>query len=457
MIAASDIIAAPATAPGEGAVSIVRLSGSGSAALVDEFFEGRRPLLSEPPRKMVLGAIRGVDTVLAVRFERGASYTGEESAEVHCHGGSAAAAACMELFLSAGARVAEPGEFTRRAYTSGRLDLAQAEAVLGVIRASSEEALAASRRTMQGELSSRLRDIFGAITDIAAEIEASLDWPDEVDEPTDDLARRLSDMTATIEALRERCRVGSVLRAGATIAAAGPPNAGKSSLMNALLGRERSIVSSTPGTTRDTVEAELSHGGFTFRLVDTAGLRDTTDEVERAGVERSTRAAAEADVCLFVVDVSDEAAALPSLEKFFSSIPHDARAKKIFFLARNKCDLPRGPRAIPSDVEARFDASIEVSALTGDGIGAMRDELARAVSRGVPASECFAATMRIVDALTGAADCTARAREALSVMRDAGAAGSLLVSAARYAAAPLGIDASEELLDTIFSNFCVGK
>lgn len=441
-----DIIAAPATAWGEAAVGIVRLSGAGSTALVEAFFVGIRPLRDEPPRRMVLGAIRDVDTVLAVRFERGSSYTGEESVEVHCHGGGAAVAECMRLFLAAGARVAEPGEFTKRAFLSGRLDLAQAEAVLGVIRASSAEALEASRRTLQGELSAHLRELLDAAVTIRAGVEASLDFPE--DEPTDDLASAASiaELCGKIERARDRCRAGMALDNGVSVALVGPPNVGKSSLLNAICGSDQSIVTAIPGTTRDTVRAQIIHRGMPMIFLDTAGIRDASDadEVERIGIERARRAADRADVIAVVADASNIEASRAVFDEAIES-------GRIVVAVINKIDLADG------EVEwSGASGAIRSSAVSGSGVEEIKDAVFDAMRGGATLSGSFAASSRVVSSLDAAA---ALAREAIAAdaIGDAGLVGSLLGDLCEKLAAPLGADASEEVIDEIFSRFCVGK
>lgn len=450
-----DVIAAPATPPGRGAIAIVRVSGEGSTALVDLFYEGRRPLRDEPPRRMALGAIRGADTVLAVRFERGASYTGEESVEIHCHGGTAAAAACMDLLTSAGARVAEPGEFTRRAFLSGRIDLAQAEGVLGVISSRSAEALAASRRTMQGELSSRLRALLDSVTSARAELEVSLDYPDEAE--TADTGPQIAEAARAASALARECRAGRLLSDGASVVIVGPPNVGKSSLLNALARADRSIVTDAPGTTRDTIDATIVERGIPIRLVDTAGIRprDGVDAAEAAGIERAEREVSRADVVLAAADATRPGEARGAIERAIGA----ARGARARVLVINKSDLAASDDAVREarDLEglAPFDAVVRVSALTRDGVDRLRDAIA-SMLLGDSGGEAFAASSRTIDALD-------EARRALDdalaahAHRDDGAAGAMLAHASDRIARQLGADASEELLDEIFSRFCVGK
>lgn len=406
---------------------------------------------------MELGRIRGADTVLAVRFERGASYTGEESVELHCHGGTAAVSRVLDLVIASGARMACPGEFTRRAFINGRIDLAQAEAVLGVIRAAGDDALAASRRAMQGELSAELRRLMDIATQLRAEIEASLDYPDEAD-ASPDIATAADSLAEAVRLVASRCRAGRALREGAQIVLAGAPNAGKSSLLNALAGRDRSIVTDIPGTTRDCVEADIVYRGLPMRLIDTAGIRpdsDATDEVERIGIARARAAVRDADAIVLVADLT----AAPDRDEL-ASLLDSARGKRLY-VALNKCDRTDASdgTALISLIETQHDlaGAIRTSAITGEGI----DELAYAIWRdtvgGGELSESFAVTSRALAELTSAAECAEEAARAYRTTGDQSLASSLLGEAAEHLAAPLGADAAEELLDEIFSKFCLGK
>ncbi|MDR1508301.1 MAG: tRNA uridine-5-carboxymethylaminomethyl(34) synthesis GTPase MnmE [Synergistaceae bacterium] len=454
------VIAAVATAWGEAAIAIIRLSGEGSAALADNFFRGARPLSLETPRRMILGNISDgadvVDQVLAVRFERGSSYTGEESVEVHCHGGMGAARRCLGLFMKGGARPALPGEFTKRAFLSGRIDLAQAEAVLGVIRARSDAELASSSRALQGELSACVRKLSGRLTSLLAEIEARIDFPDDVDG-----AEYAGFKTVAYEtkektlALLERCRVGMTLRNGVRVAIVGRPNAGKSSLLNAMLESDRAIVTNIPGTTRDTLDAVLIHRGLAVTLVDTAGLRESTPAsgagvIESIGVERSLNAIKGADLCLLVVDVSSPLTG----EDFAAS---EAALEKPAILAANKSDL----RSVLADDElealGNFTARLGVSAITGAGVNDLKNAVFEAVLGLASPSDGMMATGRMVNALEEAAKLMDDAARILGTSRCMDVAGSLLLEAAEFLSSLLGTDASEALLDEIFSAFCIGK
>ena len=462
----SDIIAAVSTAPGEGGISVIRLSGCGAVETVDRFFRSRRRLKDSPARYMTLGNIvspapdgeNTVDQVLVVRFDEGASYTGEESAEVHCHGGFAASARCMELFISGGARLALPGEFTKRAFLSGRIDLAQAEAVMGVVRASSDAALLASGRSLQGGLSERLRTLLDSLTSLRAELEARMDYPEEVDGlDISALSHSLADISASAADLVQRCRVGMTLKDGLSVAIIGRPNVGKSSLLNALAGEERAIVTDTPGTTRDTVEAAALHRGLLMRFTDTAGIRESGDQAELMGVARSLEAMKGADIALVVLDSSG---VLSDEDRDIIGRAAELQGRRVL-IALNKQDLcsSKAEAEIKDHLDrAKIDIKIvKTSALTGGGVSGLKDVLFDMALGGSPLEGSYAATARMTEALSNAVRCMDEAMYALDEEALPDAAGSLLAEAAIYLASPLGADASEELIDSVFSSFCVGK
>ncbi|MDR1472908.1 MAG: tRNA uridine-5-carboxymethylaminomethyl(34) synthesis GTPase MnmE [Synergistaceae bacterium] len=463
MLFSDDVIAAVATAWGEAAIAIVRLSGRGSVGLVDRFFRGAGPIAGEPPRRMALGSMaaqdgaRMIDQVLAVRFEEGASYTGEEAAEVHCHGGAAAARACMDVFLESGARAALPGEFTKRAFLNGRIDLAQAEAVLGVIRARTDAELASSARSLQGELSRALRDLSGEMISALAGIEAHIDYPDEVSgDERSEIAFRLSEIGRRTRNLIERCRAGLILKNGVRVAIIGRPNVGKSSLLNSLSGEDRAIVTDIPGTTRDTLDVSIVHRGLFVSLIDTAGMRDDVGfsggagVIEGMGIARSRAAISGSDICALVVDAS-----VPLAEADLSAA--SALRGKSSLLALNKRDLPRALSRGEIERLGHFKRVVEVSALTGDGVGAIKDAIFDMAAGDASLSEGVLAGERIIGALMESESCIREAESALEGACGVDVAGSLLAEASERVMLPLGGDAPEDLMDAIFRNFCVGK
>ena len=335
----SEAICAIATAPGEGGIAIVRMSGDGAKEIFEACFHPARAgeIHSHHLRYgHAVDADGGIlDEVMAVYMAAPSTYTREDMFEIQCHGGGVCARRVMNRILELGARIAGPGEFTRRAFMNGRIDLSRAEAVMRLIGANSEAAVRASLRQLEGGVSGFVRGAGEKLKALMALIEACTDFPDEVEEA--DAAQRVRDgLERIIAAIEERCdeRGAKLIREGASIVLAGRPNVGKSSLMNALLRQERAIVTSVPGTTRDVLTERITLGGIAAELSDTAGQRDTDDPVERIGVERARRAVETADVVLVVLDgsqeLTDEDAALLAQAK------NDPR----FIVCVNKTDLP---------------------------------------------------------------------------------------------------------------------
>jgi tRNA modification GTPase len=307
-----DTIAAIATAPGEGGVAIVRVSGPDALKIADSVFRGKAPKPSErSTHTIVHGHIVDpdggeIDEVLLLIMRSPQSYTSEDVIEFQGHGGNIAAKRILRRVLDEGARMAEPGEFTKRAFLNGRIDLLQAEAVLDLVHAESDRAAVSAVEQLEGILSRKFNDIYDTLVNVAADLEASLDFPEE-ELPTStmpNLESRLGEVNQRISNLIFTWEEGHILREGALVVISGKPNVGKSTMMNALLGRDRSIVSHVPGTTRDTIEERLVLEGIPIRLVDTAGLRETECEVEREGVRRAMDHIQKADIHLYLVDAS---------------------------------------------------------------------------------------------------------------------------------------------------------
>ena len=303
----NDTIAAIATAPGTGAIAVIRVSGPQAAQVVQECTGGR--VLQ--PRLATLVRVRDardcvIDECVATFFAGPASFTGEDTVELSCHGGMLVTRRVLERVLACGARPAEPGEFSRRAFENGKMDLTQAEAVMDVISAGSDLALRAAQNQLQGAIGSKVGAAVDILINVAAHVEAYIDFPEEDIAPdtTDALLAQLDEVAGILRRLLDTADEGRLLREGVRTAIVGAPNVGKSSLLNMLLGYERAIVSSTAGTTRDTIEESVALGGLCLRLIDTAGLHESADAIECAGMERSRRAGAEADLLLEVADVS---------------------------------------------------------------------------------------------------------------------------------------------------------
>lgn len=467
-----DTIVAIATPSGEGGLAVVRLSGAAAFTLLDACFEpaGASPKrLSEAPthtlhygRIMIGGS--PVDEVMVAVMKAPRSFTREDVAEVTCHGGSLPSRLVLEALLAAGARLAMPGEFTRRAFLNGRIDLAQAEAVADIIHSKTDSALRAANEQLAGSLSRKIQHARDDLLNALAHIEAHVDFPDEDIAPDtrEALENRIQDCIRMIEALLETAAHGRILRQGIRTIIVGLPNAGKSSILNALLGHDRAIVSAIPGTTRDTIEETASIRGFPVVFVDTAGLRHASDSVEEQGIQRTRMALQTAELALIVIDASQ--APSDQIAHIFSEVP--ASASPLVVL--NKCDLPRC-----------FDVSslphlpmVSVSCATGEGMESLKDAIrdaiaARAHSSGkavgsgalsdaVPASGVYV-NARHQEALRRAELAAVRTLQALRE----GASLELVALDLRIALNALGEiigeTTTEDLLDRVFSQFCIGK
>lgn len=440
----SDTIAAIATAPGAAALAIVRVSGPQAAQVVKAAC-GREGDFA--PRRATLARVRDargrvLDECVATVYAAPHSFTGEDSAELCCHGGTLVVQRVLERLLECGARPAEPGEFTRRAFENGRLDLTQAEAVMDVISAGSDLALRAAQNQLQGAIGARVQLAADKLVGIAAHVEAYIDFPEEDIAPdtTAELVQGLDAISEQLRQLLSTADEGRILREGVRTAIIGAPNVGKSSLLNLLLGYDRAIVSPTAGTTRDTIEESVAVGGLRLRLIDTAGLHESADALERAGMERSRRALAEADLILEVHDAS-----LPRTQ----AEPVSTTAKRITLL--NKCDLAE--HADWSGAEG-----LRISCTTGKG----RAELERAIAdlflQDAGERDSLAAiNARHRYALQQALDATARARASLEAAESPELTDVDLREALDALGAITGRIDTEDILSRVFSTFCLGK
>ena len=446
MGALSDTIAALATPPGRGGVAVLRLSGAHAFAIARQL-TGRDP----PPRRAVLCRFRdaagqALDQGLVLYFAAPASFTGEDVVELHGHGSPVVCDLVLARLLELGARLAEPGEFSLRAFLNDRLDLVQAEAIADLVASRSEQAARAAMRSLDGEFSRRVHALVAELTRLRIYVEAAIDFPDEEIDFLDDAPLRdgLAALQGSFAVLAASLHQGRLLAEGLTVVLAGPPNAGKSSLLNALAGAERAIVTPQPGTTRDVIREQILIDGMPLHVLDTAGLRDSEDPVEKEGVRRTRGELARADHALLVVDGSlvtaDELSALRA--ELPATLPHT--------LVFNKSDLPASPST--SAVEG-----LRVCALTGDGLDSLRAALRAAAGLGEEATTTVLARRRHLDAL-------ARARSHLDEgvrQLDAHRAGELLAEELRLAQNALGEItgkvSSDDLLGEIFASFCIGK
>jgi len=448
-----DTIAARATAPGTGAVAIVRLSGPQAIAIA-ETIAGRRGA----PRIAHVCEFRDregrrIDQGLLLVFPGPGSYTGEDLAELQGHGGPVVSDWLLECAYALGARPAEPGEFTLRAFLNEKLDLTQAEAVADIVASSSRASARAAIRSLTGDFSARVASIQAALTSVRVHVEAHLDFPDEEISPAaaNEISSRIGSVAADLDELFEAAERGSVLRDGLGIVIAGPPNAGKSSLLNRLTGYDTAIVTEVPGTTRDTLRETIVLDGLPVNIVDTAGLRETDDPVETEGLRRARTELARSDHVLWITDIRepfDESVAAARAE-----LGDDVE----FTFVRNKVDLVS--RRIGS-APAHGVATLEISALTGEGIDSLIEHLKTLAgftgaefAGGLEGS--FSARRRHLDAL-------ARARASLGKSLGLLAASPELAAeelrAAQNALGELtGELTSDDLLGEIFSTFCIGK
>ena len=454
----SDTIAAIATALTPSAIGILRLSGPDTKAVLDAVFFplNGRPMSRQTARTMVLGHLldgegRVLDSALCVLFPGPNSYTGEDCAELHCHGSPIVLTEGLKLLLSHGARQAKGGEFTQRAFLNGRMDLMQAEAVVDVIDAETAQAARNAAGQLDGVLSRTVQTVYDTLMDVVSRFYAIVDYPDEdiEDVQRQHLLEALARSERELDALLATYSRGQVLKNGVPTVLLGKPNVGKSSLLNALVGYDRAIVTDVAGTTRDTVEESLLLGHVLLRLTDTAGIRETGDAVERLGVERSRKAAAGASLALLLLDGSrpldeqDEAAMAVA-----ETAPHRLAVV-------NKSDLPCV--LDKAALEKRFGSVLAVSARTGEGMAALCQAIGALYPSGGEPQGQLLTNARQADAVDRALGCV---RSALSSLR-IGMTPDVVLTDAEGALEALGElngkHIREDLVDTIFSRFCVGK
>jgi len=441
---APDTIAAIATPTGRGGIGVVRVSGARVPDIA-------RALLGElpEPRKATLATARSADSDkldqgIALYFPAPHSYTGEHVLEFQGHGGPVVMQAVLGATLDAGARLAEPGEYTRRAFLNGRLDLAQAEAVADLIDAASSEAARLAMRSLDGEFSTAVRQLVSTLTELRALTEAMLDFPEEeVDElHRADAQARLVAARAVLEAVLARSRQGRLLREGLHVVIAGRPNVGKSSLLNRLAGAERAIVTPVAGTTRDLVREDIRIEGVPLHVVDTAGLRESADDIEKIGIERAWQEIRRADVVLAVVEAGGDGDG-DILSSFESALPAGAVRIRVV----NKIDLARMP-------PARTAGEVRLSAKTGEGLDLLQAALLEAAGWESGGETLFLARERHLRAL-------GRARTHLAAAAAQGTRWELFAEELRLAQQALseitGEVTTEDLLGEIFARFCIGK
>ncbi|PPK88546.1 tRNA modification GTPase trmE [Neolewinella xylanilytica] len=463
-----DVIIAVATPAGEGAIGVVRLSGSGCIGMLDPYFPSRK-LIDAPARRVYFGTLvdqkgEAIDEVVMTLYRSPASYTGEDAVEISCHGSPYILQRIVRLGNEAGARPAAPGEFSQRAFLNGKLDLSQAEAVADLIASRSAAAHRIALGQLRGGVSNEIAELRAKLIDFASLIELELDFGEEDVEFADRtaLSRLVATIRGRIDSLTTSFRLGNAIKEGVSTVIAGRPNAGKSTLLNALLNEERAIVSNIPGTTRDTIEETVNIGGIPFRLIDTAGIRDATDTIEAMGVERTLRQVAVGNILVYVFDVveTDPATLAADLDRLY-------REELELVVVANKMDLNpytkyehyfgdgyAGKWAVPRE---RWIPMIASERSNLDYLRQTLSEVVTGGRGGVDVQEVILSNARHYDALRRADGALERVADGL----DSGLSQDFVAMDIRQSLRDLGEITGEittdDLLGNIFSNFCIGK
>jgi len=446
-VSAGDTIAAISTPAGEGAIALIRISGEGAIAVADLIFRGKEKPSEFPSHTQRLGEIvegeRMIDQVLLAVHRAPASYTGEDLVEISCHGGILVTARVLEACLRAGARAAGPGEFSERAFLNGKMDLTQAEAVMDLIRAQSDLALRSAHEQLEGRLGAEVREIRAQLIDLLAHVEAAIDFPDEDIAPDagDKLRTRLDSIRKKMENLLATAEQGRILREGIRAVIYGPTNAGKSSLLNRLLGYDRAIVSERPGTTRDTIEEVISLRGIPIRLLDTAGLRDSADELEREGMARTERSLETADLLLHVLDRN-----APKPAHF-----RENQTEQIELVLLNKSDLPEHP-------DWKDHEALRTCCMKENGLHGLEEAIVTRISQHHLGPEnALAINARHRECLRRALESCELARTTMNNGLSPEYLAVDLRAAWRAVGEITGEENAEEIRDALFAQFCIGK
>ena len=491
-----DTICAPATVPGTGAISVIRVSGPDALTIADEVISCRSGNIREAQGYTIkFGTISTtdghvIDEVLASVFRAPRSYTGEDSVEISCHASSYIVSEVMSLLYAAGARAAEPGEFTQRAYLNGKMDLAQAEAVADVIASQNAAAHRIAFNQMKGGFSTELKAMRSELLELVSLMELELDFSEEEVEFADRsrLDTLLVDITSHVSRLIDSFRLGNAIKNGVPVAIAGATNTGKSTLLNALLGEDRAIVSDIHGTTRDTIEETLNIDGIIFRFIDTAGLRETTEIVEQIGIERTFKKISEASIVLGMIDLTrDQASTAETVSEILGAVDPATQKLGILLNKTDIFDINKNVNIIDNIVslieskgfkcilahESGFSSSqldssensdknsviiLPISAKTGSGICSLRELLASTQRNLLGDSDTTLVTnQRHVQALADARTSLLRVREGLASALPTDLAAQDIREAIYHIGSIVGEISTDEVLGNIFKNFCIGK
>ncbi len=455
-----DTIAAIATAPGEGGIGIVRISGEKALDIAESIFESvnKKSIKDYNPRTLIYGNIiddaKIIDEVLLAYMKGPNTYTKEDVIEINCHGGFISVKKILELTLKKGARLAEPGEFTKRAFLNGRIDLSQAEAVIDIINAKTDLSYNVAQSQLEGTLSFKIKELRNKVTELLAHVEVAIDFPDEdVEHITyENLYNKSKELKEEITSLYETSETGKIIRDGLKTVIVGKPNVGKSSLLNAILKESRAIVTDIPGTTRDVIEEFVNISGIPLKIIDTAGIRETDDIVEKIGVQKSRESFESADLAILVLDASREL----SVEDI--DILENVKNKNTIVLI-NKTDLEN--KIDEDKIKEYVDEkrTIKISALERKGIDKLENEIADMVYKGnvSQGDSVMITNVRHKNSLEKAINAIT---DAIKAIEDNIALDFIEVDLKNiwdYLGEVSGDTVSEDLLDTIFRDFCIGK
>lgn len=446
-----DTIVALATPAGVGAISVIRVSGPESISTVDKIFDGKHKLSDSSTHTIHYGKIIDenkelIDDVLVSIFKKPNSYTGEESVEISTHGSSLITQKIIQTLLKQNIRLAEPGEFTKRAFLNGRIDLAQAEAVADLINSRTEASFRGARNQLDGLLSKKVGDLRNKLITASSLIELELDFAEEDLEfvSKKEVIKLIDEIILEIDQLLKTYKFGKVLRDGVNVAIVGKPNVGKSSLLNYILKESRAIVSHIPGTTRDVIREEVSIDGILFRLFDTAGIRSSSDEIEKEGISRSQIAVKNADIVLFLNDVTEGFSA-----NLYNQLL-ELTSKDRVIIVLNKIDINPGES---------FSGDIKISAITGFGIGNLFTLMKEKVigSNSYTEKSAIISSIRHYDALRKTLEQLKSAKKSVENKMSGEFVSTYLRSAEDFLGEIIGIVSSDDILNNIFSKFCIGK